>query len=321
MKAIRFNRYGSPDVLQFIDVDRPTPNADQLVVKVHAASANPLDWHAMRGAPIIARMSGGWLKPKDGRLGSDLAGTVAAVGEHVTEFKPGDEVFGVGAGAFAEYALARATKLVLKPANISFAAAAASPVVGFTALQGLRDKGHLQAGESVLVNGASSGVGMFAVQLAKSYGAEVTGVCSTRNLALVRSIGADHVIDYTQTDFTRTGQQYDLLYDAIGNRSVFDYKRALTPQGRCVIAGFTSLPRMATQMLLGPRLSRAGSQAIGFQGMATTPKADLLIIQALLASGQVALVIDKSYPLGETAEAIRYLETLHARGKVIVTVA
>ncbi len=320
MKAIRLPRYGSAQVLELRDVDQPTPKDNQVLIKVMAAATNPMDWHAMRGAPIIARMSGGWLKPKDQQLGGDVAGYVEAVGKDVTEFKPGDAVFGVCGGAFAEYVVARESKVALKPANVSFEAAAASPVVGFTALQGLRDKGQLQAGQHVLINGASGGIGMFAVQLAKSYGAEVTGVTSTRNLDLVRSIGADHVVDYTQEDFTRSAEKYELLYDTIGNRTVFDYARALTPRGRCVIAGFTSLPGMLTQMVLGPRVSRKGGKQVGFQGMAQTPKADLLVIRELLASGKVVPVIDRRYPLAETPAAIDYLEKGHARGKVIVTV-
>jgi NADPH:quinone reductase-like Zn-dependent oxidoreductase len=320
MKAIMFTKYGSPDVLQLAEVEKAAPKENQVLVKVHAASANPLDWHHMRGEPFVARMMEGLLKPKNPKLGADIAGKVEAVGSKVTEFQPGDEVFGVCAGGFAEYACAAETKLALKPANVSFAAAAASPVVGFTALQGLRDKGEIKTGQKVLINGASGGVGTFAVQIAKSFGAEVTGVCSTRNLDMVRSIGADHVIDYTREDFTRNGQRYDLIYDAVGNRSVFDYKRALSPQGICVIAGFTNLPRLFEHMALGPFLSKTGSKQIGLQGIATTPKKDLVVIKELLEAGKVVPVIDQRYPLSETAEAIRYLEKGHARGKVVITV-
>jgi len=321
MKAILFPRYGSPDVLQFTEVEKPVPNENQVLIKIVAASANPLDWHRMRGEPFIARMGEGLRKPTDTRLGADVAGRVEAVGKNVTEFKPGDEVFGaIGAGSFAEYACTREKNLVLKPANISFEAAAAAPVVGLTALQGLRDTGQIRAGQKVLVNGASSGVGNFAVQLAKSYGTEVTGVCSTGNLEMVRSTGADHVVDYTRADFTRNGQQYDLIYDAIGNRSVSDYRRALKPGGKCVIAGFTSLPRLFEHMILGPLMSRGGDKKVGMMGVSNANKADLLVIRDLLETCKVIPVIDRRYPLGETAEAIRYLETMHARGKVIILV-
>jgi NADPH:quinone reductase-like Zn-dependent oxidoreductase len=320
MKAIVYHKYGSPDVLELQELDKPVVKDNQVLVRVYAASANPLDWHRMRGEPFLARLTEGLLKPKDPKLGADIAGRVEAVGSNVTEFQPGDEVFGVCAGGFAEYALAGESKLALKPANLSFEAAAAVPVAAFTALQGLRDKGRIQPGQRVLINGASGGVGTFAVQLAKSFGAEVTGVCSTRNLDMVRSIGADHVVDYTQEDFTKNGQRYDLIYDAVGNRSVSDYKRALSPQGICVIAGFTTLPRLFEHMVLGPLMSRAGKK-IGLMGIATTPKNDLVVIKELLETGKVVPVIDRCYPLNETAEAIRYLEKGHARGKVIITVA
>jgi NADPH:quinone reductase-like Zn-dependent oxidoreductase len=293
-----------------------------VLVKVVAASVNPLDWHRMRGEPFIARIGEGWRKPGNPKLGADLAGRVESVGKNVTTFKPGDEVFGeIGAGSFAEYACTHEKHLALKPANISFEAAAAAPVVGFTALQGMRDAGKIQAGQQVLINGAAGGIGTFAVQLAKSYGTEVTGVCSTRNLDLVRSIGADQVVDYTREDFTRNGRQYDLIYDAIGNRSVADYRRALKPGGRCVIAGFTSLRRLFEHMILGPFTSRNSDRKVGMMGVANANREDLLIIKELLETCKVIPVIDRHYPLSETAEAIRYLETLHARGKVIINVA
>lgn len=321
MKAILFPKYGSPDVLQLTEVEKPMPNENQVLVKVHAASANPLDWHRMRAAPVIVRLGDGFFKPKNPKLGADVAGIVEAVGENVTALKPGDAVFGsIGAGGFAEYVCARDKYFVLKPDNVSFEEAAAVGVVGYTAIQGLRDTGHIQSGETVLVNGASGGVGMFAVQYAKYCGAEVTGVCSTRNLELVQSIGADHVVDYTREDFTRSGQQYDLIYCAVGNRSVADYKRALKPGGRCVIAGFTTLPRLFSHIVIGAWASRSGKK-IGLMGTAQANQKDLLVIQELLESGSVKPVIDKRYPLNETADAIRYLETGHARGKVIVTVA
>jgi NADPH:quinone reductase-like Zn-dependent oxidoreductase len=320
VKAILFTQYGSPDVLQLSEVEKPAPRENQVLVKVHAASANPLDWHRMSAKPFLVRLGDGFLKPKDPKLGADVAGVVEAIGNNVTEFKPGDEVFGVCSGSFAEYCIAGKSKLALKPANLTFEAAAAVPVAAFTALQGLRDKGQVQVGQKVLINGASGGVGTFAVQIAKSFGAEVTGVCSTKNLDMVCSIGADHVVDYTREDFTRNGQRYDLIYDAVGNRSIFDYMRALSPQGKCVIAGFTGLPRLFEQMILGPRMSKAeGKQIIG-QGMAATSQQNLLAIKELLESGKVASVIDRSYALRDTAEAIRYLERGHARGKVVITV-
>jgi NADPH:quinone reductase-like Zn-dependent oxidoreductase len=267
-------------------------------------------------------MGEGLLKPQNPKLGADFAGRVEVVGKNVTEFKPGDDVFGsVGSGGFAEYVCVREKSIVVKPANLSFEAAAAAPVVGFTALQGLRDAGQIQAGQKVLVNGAAGGVGTFAVQIAKAFGTEVTGVCSTRNLDLVRSIGADYVIDYTREDFTRTGQRYDVVFCAIGNRSALDYRRALKPQGRCVVAGFTSLPRFFANMILGPVISRGGEKEVGGMGMAKTNKEDLLLIKELLETGKVVPVIDRRYPLSETAQALRYLEKGHARGKVIVTVA
>ncbi|MEP7356892.1 MAG: NAD(P)-dependent alcohol dehydrogenase, partial [Anaerolineales bacterium] len=311
---------GAPDALRLSEVEKPVPQAGQVLVKVRVAAANPLDFHGVRGEPAVARLMTGLLKPKDARLGADLAGVVEAVGGGVTEFRPGDEVFGMCAGAFAEYALARETRLALKPAHISFEAAAASPVVGFTALQGLRGKGQVKAGQKVLINGASGGVGTFAVQLAKAAGAEVTGVCSTRNLELVRSLGADHVIDYTREDFTRTGQAYDLIYDAVGNRSVADYKRALSARGRCVIAGFTSFPRLLEHLLVGPALSRAGGKTVAMQSIAQGNKQDLLVIKELLETGQVVSVIDRCYPLCEAGQAVAQVEGGHARGKVIVVV-
>ncbi len=319
MKAILFREYGSPDVLKLEEVEKPSPKENQVLVKVMAAAANPLDWHRMRADPFLVRLGDGLLKPKDPRLGADVAGQVEAVGSNVTQFQPGDEVFGEVVGGFAEYVCAAESNLVHKPANLSFEEAAAVPVVGFTALQGLRHAGQIQPGQKVLVNGASGGVGTFAVQIAKSFGAEVTAVCSTRNLELVRSIGADHVVDYTKEDFTRNGQQYDVIYDAIGNRSVSDYKRALKPQGSCVIAGFTTMPRMFEHMILGPLQSR-GDKQIGMMGVAQSNKEDLLFISELLEAGKVVPVIDRRYPLRETAAAIRYLETGRARGKVIITV-
>ena len=320
MKAIVYTKYGPPEVLQLTEVEKPTPKENQVLVKIHAASANALDWRRFTMPPILIRlMEGGLLKPKDPKLGVDIAGTVEAVGSNVTEFKPGDEVFGVAPGAFAEYACNGASKFVLKPANLSFEAAAAVPVAAFTALQGLRDKGQIQPGQKVLIYGASGGVGTFAVQIAKSFGAEVTGVCSTRNLDMVRSIGADHVIDYTQEDFTQSGQRYDLILAVNGYHPILDYRRALSTKGICVVAG-GSTAQIFQAMLLGPLVSRIGRKQIGFQGIATSPKKDLLVIKELLEAGKVVPVIDRCYPLSETAEAIRYLVEEHARGKVIITV-
>ena len=320
MKAIVCTQYGSPDVLQLKEVEKPAPKDDEVLVRIHAASANPLDWHLMRGSPFLARLGGGLRRPKDPRLGVDIAGRVEAVGNNVTRFQPGNEVFGTVKGGFAEYACAREDRLALKPANISFEEAAAAPVVAFTALQGLRDKGKIRPGQKVLVNGASGGVGTFAVQMAKSFGTEVTGVCGTRNLDMVRSIGADYVVDYTQEDFTKNGQRYDLICDAVGNRSVSDYKRALRPRGTCIIIGFTTLSRLFGHVVLGPLLSMTGNKKIGLMGLAKPNQKDLVFVKELLEAGKVVPVIDRRYPLSETAEAIRYLEKRHARGKVIITV-
>jgi NADPH:quinone reductase-like Zn-dependent oxidoreductase len=320
MKAIVYYKYGSPDVLKCEEIEKPIPGDNEVLIRVHAASANPADWHLMRGAPFIARFEGGLRKPKDPRLGADIAGQIEAVGNNVTQFKPGDEVFGAFTGGFAEYASVPENRLALKPANISFEEAAAVPVAAITALQGLRDKGHIQPGQKVLVNGASGGVGTFAVQIARSYGTEVTGVCSTRNLDMVRSIGADQVIDYTHEDFIKNGQRYDLIYDAVGNRSVSDYKRALNPGGTCVIAGFQNLPRLFEHVVLGPLRSKTGNKKVGLMGIAKINQKDLVVLKELLEAGKVVPVIDRCYPLSEVAEAIRYLEAGHARGKVVITV-
>jgi len=326
MKAIVYTEYGPPDVLQLKEVEKPTPKDDEVLVKIHAASVNPLDWHIMRATPFLARLESGLLKPKNTILGADIAGRVEAVGRDVTQFQPGDEVFGdmassgLGAlGAFAEYVcVSEDEALVLKPAGTAFEEAAAVPVAADTALQSLR-AGQVQRGQKVLINGASGGVGTFAVQMAKSFGAEVTAVCSTRNLELVRSIGADHAIDYTQEDFTRNGQRYDVIIDNVGNRSVFDCKRALRPQGICVIVGFSSLALLFQAMLLGAWVSRTGSKKIGRMGSAKPNKEDLAFLKELLETGKVVPVIDRRYPLSEVPEAIRYLEEGHARRKVVVT--
>jgi NADPH:quinone reductase-like Zn-dependent oxidoreductase len=278
----------------------------------------------MRGAPFLARLVNGLFKPKNPRLGADVAGRVEAVGRTVTQFQVGDDVFGCmplnEMSSFAEYVCAKEDTLVLKPAKMTFEQVAAVPLAAFTALQGLRDKGQIQSGQKVLINGASGGVGTFAVQIAKSFGAEVTGVCSTRNLDMVRSIGADHVIDYTREDFTNNGQQYDLIYCAVGNRSTTDYKRALKPQGACVIAGFTNLRLLFEHMILGPLGSKAGGKRVGQMDTAKANQKDLVVIKELLEAGKVVPVIDRRYPLREVPAALRYLEEGHARGKVVITI-
>ena len=315
MKAIVRHSYGSPEVL------KPAPKENQVLIKIHAASINSYDWRNMRASPFLVRTNGGLLKPKDGRLGADIAGTVEAVGSRVTLFKPGDEVYGdVSMGGYAEYVCASEKVLALKPANVSFEEAAATPMAALTALQGLRDKGQIQPGQKVLVNGASGGVGTFAVQIAKYFGAEVTGVCSTRNLKMARSIGADHVIDYTKEDFTKNGKQYDLIFDVAASQSVFAYKRVLAPKGKYVMAGFSTMSHLIHILLLGPRMAKNG-QEIGLMDTASVNNADLTFISGLLESRKVVPVIDKCYPLNETAQALRHYEEEHARGKIVIFVA
>ena len=320
MKAIVYDKYGPPDVLELQEVEKPVVKDDEVLVKVHAASVNPADWHVMRADPFLIRLMGmGLLKPKSKILGADIAGQVEAVGSNVKQFQPGDEVFGdIGSGAFAEYACVTENRLVLKPANLSFEEAASVPLAALTALQGLRDKGQIQPGQKVLIHGASGGVGTFAVPIAKSFGAEVTGVCSTRNVDMVRSIGADHVIDYTKEDFTQNGQHYDLILAVAGNRSVFEYKRSLSPKGIYVMIGGSSTTLMFSSMLLGPLISTFGSQKMGFM-MAKINQNDMVFIKELLEAEKVTPVIDRSYTLSEVPEAIRYLEEGHAQGKVVIT--
>lgn len=323
MKAVLYTRYGSPDVLQLQDVEKPAPEANEVLVKILAASANPLDWHLMRGTPFLARLENGLFKPKNSKLGADIAGQVEAVGSQVTRFKPGDEVFGdlfsSGLGGFAEYGCAREDLLVPKPASISFNQAAAVPVAALTALQGLRNQVQIQPGQKVLVNGASGGVGTFAVQIAKYFGAEVTGVCSARNLDMVRSIGADHVIDYTREDFTRNQQPYDFIFCAVGNHTISAYMRALAPSGVCVIAGFTSMRYILEYTIFGPLRSKAGGKQVGLMKTVAANQKDLAFLNTLLETGSVVPIIDRLYPLNQTAEAIRYLETGRARGKVVIS--
>ena len=320
MKAVVYTEYGPPDVLKIEEVEKPTPQDKQVLIKVQAASINAGDWREMRADPFLVRlMGGGFLKPKNPRLGSDVSGRVEAVGENVKQFRPGDEVFGCAKGAFAEYVLAREAYLALKPANLSFEKAAAVPVAVLTALQGIRYAGGIRPGQKVLIQGASGGVGTFAVQLAKSFGAEVTAVCSTRNLEMARSIGAHHVIDYTQEDFTRNQQCYDLIFAVNGYHSLSAYKRALCPQGIYVCAGGT-LPQIFQAMLLGSLMSRNGDKKMGSMGIAKVNQEDLVYLGELLEAGNIVPVIDRSYPLSEIAEAIRYVEEVHAQGKVVISV-
>jgi len=321
MKAIVHHDYGPPDVLRIEEIDKPVPDDNQVLVRVRAASVNPLDWHFMRGEPYIMRMDEGLLKPKRIRLGVDMAGQVEAVGKNVTQFKPGDEVFGDRFGAFAQYVCASERSLVSKPANVTFEEAAAVPVAAITALQGLRDKGKIQPGQRVLINGASGGVGTFAVQIAKSLGANVTGVCSTRNVQMVRSLGADAVIDYTKEDFTKLGQPYDLILDMIGNHSLSECSRALTPKGIYVVVGNTDKGHWLGPlhgMLKAVAWSRFVTQDVGVL-MADTNQEDLNVLRDLMQAGKMRSVIDRRYRLSDVPEAIRYLEEGHARGKVVIT--
>jgi NADPH:quinone reductase-like Zn-dependent oxidoreductase len=321
MQAIVYTRYGSPDVLHLSEVERSVPADDEVLVKVYAASVNAADLHLLRADPFPVRFMSGLIKPKHTILGGDIAGRVEAVGSGVTAFKPDDEVFGdisaTGFGGFAEYVCTRADALALKPANITFEQAAAAGMAAVTALQGLRTKGQLRAGQKVLVNGASGGVGTFAVQLAKALGAEVTAVVSSRNVDQARALGADHVIDYTQADFAQNGQRYDLILAANGNRPIADYQRALSPAGTYVMSG-GSASQMYQAMLLGPINSR-GSQKLGNLLAKPNPQ-DLAFVQGLLEAGKIVPVIDRTYPLSQVPDAIRYMEEGHARGKVVITI-
>jgi NADPH:quinone reductase-like Zn-dependent oxidoreductase len=319
MKAVVYTRYGSPDVLRLGEVDKPAPADDEVLVKIHAASVNAADWHRLRGKPFFARfLIGGFRKPKYPVLGSDIAGRVEAVGKNVTQLQPGDEVFGgIGQGGFAEYASVRESRLLAKPAHISFASAAAVPIAAVTALQALRDKGQIRAGQKVLINGASGGVGTFAVQIAKAFGAEVTGVCSTRNLETARRIGADHVIDYTRVDFTPSGRHYDLIIDIAANHRVSDYKHILSTEGICVRTGFSTVTHLLRASLLGAWASRTGTRKfVSFT--AHLKRDDLLLLTDWLAAGKLIPVIDRCYPLSQVADAMRYFGVEHARGKVII---
>ena len=327
MKAIVYRDYGSADVLRYEEIEKPVAGADEVLIKVGAASVNPLDWKVMSGGPFIVRLLPGLGKPKIKRSGVDVAGTIESVGMNVTQFKQGDEVFGTCHGAFAEYATSRSvtgmkSALVRKPEKLTFEQAASIPVAGLTALQGLRDHGRIQAGQSVLINGAAGGVGTFAVQIAKVFGAKVTGVCSTRNVDMVRSIGADRVIDYTQEDFTTRSERYDLLLDCVGNRSLSACRRILKPTGRLVLVGapkdismIALVGRLIAVLALSPLLRQKMSFFI-----AKGKKADLTMLGDLMAAGKTKAVIDRRYLLREAAEAFRYMEEGHARGKVVITV-
>ncbi len=324
MKAIVQDRYGSPDVLALRDVDKPIPAENEVLVRIHAASVNARDWHVMRGDPYVARPSFGFGRPKVKIRGTDFAGRVEAVGSDVQRFRPGDEVFGEADGAFAEYLCAPDGVVEAKPANLTFEQAAAVPLAGNTALIGLRDVARVQPAQQVLVNGASGGVGTFAVQIAKSLGAEVTGVCSTRNVELIRSLGADHVIDYTVEDFARSGRRYDVVLDLVGNRSLTDFRRALTPAGTLVLSGggVSSGGSMFGPMGLFLR-SQLLSRFVRHR-LLTLPskpsKENLAALRELVESGKLTPVIDRTFPLSEAPEAIRYLEVEHARAKVVITV-
>jgi NADPH:quinone reductase-like Zn-dependent oxidoreductase len=323
MKAAVRDRYGSPDVVEIREVEKPVPTEDEVLVRVRAASLNMADWYEVAGRPYVGRVQMGLRKPKSNRLGVDYAGTVEAVGESVTEFRPGDEVFGGRNGAYAEYVCARADRgIVSKPANVTFEEAAAVPVAAMTALQGLRDKGELQPGQKVLINGASGGVGTFAVQIAKALGAEVTGVCSTGKVDLDRSLGADHVVDYTQEDFTRTDERYDLMLDVAGSRSWSACKRVLKPDATLVLVGGPKANRMfgplghVIRLRLGGLLARRNVTFF----IAKLTKEDMVVLRELLEAGKVKPVVERRYELSEIADALRYLGEGHARAKIVITI-
>ncbi len=321
MKAIMYQQYGSPEVLEYAEVAKPTPKANEVLIKVVAASVNPLDWHFMRGTPKFMRLLFGLSKPKHKLLGADAAGVVEAVGKDVSQLKPGDAVFGAPfvLGSLAEYVCIPEEVLALKPANISFEEAAAVPVAAITGLQALQT-GRILAGQKVLVNGAAGGVGTFTVQIAKAFGAEVTGVCSTRNVEMVRSLGADHVIDYTQESFAQQGKVYDLVIDNVGNKTIADYKAVLKPGGTCVVVGYTNPSLLLHHMVTAPIVSLLGKEKIGMMKTAQLNKKDMGTLRELLEKGKIKAVIDKRYPLAETAAAISYLEEGHARSKVVINV-
>ncbi len=320
MKAVTYRCYGSPDVLEFTDVEKPTPADDEVLVKVHAAAVNPLDWHFLRGTPYLLRLASGLGAPEQAILGVDFAGTVESVGKNVKQFKPGDEVFGAASEVYAEYVTVReGTSLTLKPTNMSFEQSAAVPIAGVTALQALRDDGKLESGQKVLINGASGGVGTFAIQIAKTFGAEVTAVCSTRNLGLVRSLGADHVFDYKKDNYTQSGEKYDLIVDMVSNHSLTANRSVLKPGGKYVIVGGPTGNWI--QFMVNPVKAMIFSAFVDEEfGMMMAEVSDdnLSTLSDLMRSGQVTPVIDRRYPLSELADAIRYSEEGHARGKIII---
>ncbi len=317
MKAVVYAQYGPADVLKVAEVEKPAPQAGQVLVKMQAASINATEWRTLGSNIFVRAVNGGLLRPKDPRFGKDVAGLVEAVSEGVTQFRPGDAVFGSATGAFAEYVVTREANLALKPASVSFEQAAAVPIAGLTALQGIRFAGGIRPGQTVLIQGASGGVGTFAVQLAKQYGAEVTAVCSSRNLDMARSIGADHVIDYTREDFTHSGQCYDLIFAVNGYHSLFDYKRALNPGGQYVCAGGT-MPQIFQAMLLSKWMSRNSDKKMGMMGIAKIKHEDLVTLGELLEAGKIKPVIDRTYPLHEIVAAMRYVTDKHPQGKVVI---
>ena len=323
MQAITYRRYGPPDTLAHEDIEKPVPGDDEVLVRIRAAAVNPYDWHFMRGEPLFLRLFAGLRRPRNPRLGVDGAGYVEAVGKRVTEFKPGDEVFGACRGALAEYAIARPSNLAAKPASISFEQAASVPIAGLTALSGVRDSGHAQPGQRVLINGAAGGVGTFAVQLARHFGAEVDGVCSTRNVELVRSLGASRVFDYTREDFTWTAERYDLVLDTVGNRSFAAIRHVLKPKGIHALVGgptgrwmFGALAHVVAALVLSLFRSR------GVRPVRVKPgySENLAFLASLIGEGKLTPVIDRRYPLRELPQAIAYLEEGHVRGKVVITV-
>jgi len=321
MKAMVCSKYGPPEVLELQDIEKPSPDDDQVLIRICAASVNAGDWHLMRADPCLVRLAFGLFKPKHKVLGADIAGRVEAVGKNIKQFREGDEVFGdiseYGFGAFAEYTCVNEDALILKPVSMSFKQAAAIPSAAVTALQGLRDNGEIQHGQKVLINGASGGVGSFAVQIAKSFCADVTAVCSTRKLEKVRKTGADQIIDYSLNDFTRNDQSYDLIFAVNGYHCISDYERSLSPQGIYVTSG-GSMAQLFQAMLLGPLLSRKGGKKLG-NFLVKPNKKDLQFIADLFEAGKVLPVIDRCYPLSEVANAIRYLEGGNAHGKVVIT--
>lgn len=320
MQAVLYSCYGGPEVLQVVTAEKPVPAENEILVKVKVAGVNPLDWHYMRGSPYFMRLGSGMGAPDDQRLGVDFSGTVEAVGSAVADFKPGDDVFGGAPGAFAEYMKVKASRSVVKkPANIPHEEAASVAIAALTALQGLRDEGALQAGQHVLINGASGGVGTFAVQIAKSMGAQVSGVCSTRNVPMVKSLGADHVFDYKQEDFIDSGQKFDLILDMVGNRSVLELRSVLKPEGRLVMVGGPSgnwlgpLKNILGALVVSPFVSQEMNMM-----MAKLDKEDLVTLAELMENGQLKPAIDRRYPLSDIAEAIRYSESGRARGKILI---